>query len=409
MRLSFFIASRYLRSKKAHSAVNIISVIATCGVVLTTAALVCVLSVFNGFRGLIGDNLAKLDPPIAVTPSAGKVLNDADSVLEAIKDVRGIELALPVVSDQALAVFGDRQMPVRVKGVPADYGRLADLNSVLYYGSSTLVDASGTGCAFMGIGPAATLQVDVDGATPLMLYAPQRVGRINLANPMDAFTCDSLKIAGVFQTYENTHDGSLVLIPLGMARELFDYETEATAIEIKLRHGASEDDVMKSLTAKLGKGFSVKNRLMQQAESFRLVNIEKWVTFLLLAFIMIIATFNVVSALSLLIMEKDAGIATLRNLGATRRQIAGIFVAESWLISLVGALCGIVVGTLVSLGQQHFGWLKLNADPREVIVTAYPVAVQWTDLLAVLALSAIIGLITAAAASAIVRRKLRAS
>lgn len=411
MSLPLFIAFRFLRSKKAHSAVNVISVIATCGMILTAAALVCVLSVFNGFRGLIGDNLAKLDPPIAVTPIAGKTIANGDSVAQALQRLPDVGLALPVVEDQALAAFGERQMPVRLKGVPEGYQGIVDLQGVLTYGRAVLSDAEGVPFAYVGIGPAATMQVRADGLSGerLMLYAPQRVGRVNLANPSDAFTSDSLPVAGVFQTMENTHDGDLVLVPVDVAKELFDYDAEATQIEIKPRDGVSDEQAMRSVATALGKGYAVKNRLMQQAESFRMVNIEKWVTFLLLAFIMLIAAFNVVSALSLLIIEKDSAIATFRSLGATDAQITRVFVAEGWLISLLGAAAGIALGIAVSYGQQHFGWLKLGADPSEVIVTAYPVSVQFVDVAVVFALTALIGLLTAAATTWIVRRKLQAA
>ena len=398
MSLPLKIALRYLKSKKTHNAVNIISIISICGVVVTTAALVCVLSVFNGFRGVIQERLSRLDPQVAVCPSVGKTMPDADSVLNVITSIDGVEKAMPVLEDQALAIYADYQMPVRLKGVPANYH---EINAI----DSTIVDVSSF--AVVGVGPAINLRMRADGLRMLQLYAPRRQGRVNLANPIDAFFSDSLFVSSIFQVQQNSYDQDLIFVPLDFARNLFDYDTQATQIEVKLHPGTSEKKVMEQISAKLGPSYQVKDRLMQQSESFRLVNVEKWVTFLLLAFIMLIATFNIISTLSLLIIEKDDSIATFQKLGATRQQITHIFVAEGWLIAMLGAVLGIVLGLLLCLGQQTFGWLRLSADPSQVIVAAYPVQVVWTDLVVVLLLVASIGFVTSLVTSTIMRRRLR--
>ena len=239
------------------------------------------------------------------------------------------------------------------------------------------------------------------------LYAPQRQGRVNIANPMGAFRQDSLFVSGVFQLQQNSYDADLIYVPLDMARELFDYETEATQIELKLMPGANEQQVMQLISHVLGKGYQVKNRLMQQREAYRLVNIEKWMAFLLLAFILIIATFNVISTLSLLIIEKDDSIATMRALGANDRQISRIFVLQGWLITLAGAVTGIVIGLILCLCQQQFGLLRLSGDPANMIISAYPVVVEWTDILVTLALVAAVGLLTSMVTALIMRRRLK--
>ena len=399
------IALRYLVSKKAHNAVNIISIISVLGVVVTTAALVCVLSVFNGFRGLIMDRLAKLDPPIAITAVQGKTIADADSVLAVVNSVPGVKLAMPVVEDNALAIFADYQMPVRLKGVPDAYNQLTQVDSVLVDGVWMMRDQV-SAYAVAGVGPALRLHVRPGYLRMLQLYAPQRQGRVNLANPMGAFTCDSLFVAGIFQLQQNAYDADLIYVPLDMARRLFDYDTQATAIEVSLTPDADEATVMRHFQQALGSRYAVKNRLMQQATAFRLVNIEKWMAFLLMAFILIIATFNVISTLSLLIIEKDESITTLRNLGATRSQVTRIFVMVGWLIALVGAVGGVVLGLLLCLGQQTFGWLKLGGDPATMIVHAYPVTVVWTDVLVVFALVSAIGALTSLVITLIMRRRL---
>ncbi|MBO7609509.1 MAG: ABC transporter permease [Muribaculaceae bacterium] len=399
------IAYRYIVSRKAHSAVNIISIISMLGVIVTTAALVCVLSVFNGFRGVIMDRLAKLDPPISITATQGKVINNADSLLKIINAIPDVKLAMPVVMDNALAIFAEYQMPVRLKGVPDDYNSLTAIDSVIVDGLWSMHDQVSS-YVVVGVGPALKLHVRPEYLLMLQLYAPQRQGRINLANPMGAFTSDSLFVAGIFQLQQNSYDSDLIYVPINVARKLFDYDTQATAIEVALKAEANEQKAMQQMAQILGPDYSIKNRLMQQATAYRLVNIEKWMAFLLMAFILIIATFNVISTLSLLIIEKDESIATLRNLGATNKQLTRIFVAVGWFIALAGAIMGVILGLLLCLGQQTFGWLKLNGDPSNLIVHTYPVTVIWTDIIVVFALVAAIGALTSLVITLIMHRRL---
>ena len=239
MSLPLKIAWRYLVSKKGHQAVNIISIVAVCGVVVATAALICVLSVFNGFKGLIMGRLALLDPEVAITATLGKTINDADSVINAVGTLPGVERAVPVVIDQALAMYAQYQMPVRLKGVPDDYNRMNGMDSVIVDGEWKLRDQVSK-YAVAGAGPAVRLCVRPEFLGMVRLYAPQRQGRVNIANPMGAFRQDSLFVSGVFQLQQNSYDADLIYVPLDMARELFDYETEATQIELKLMPGANE-------------------------------------------------------------------------------------------------------------------------------------------------------------------------
>ena len=405
MSLPLKIAWRYLVSKKGHQAVNIISIVAVCGVVVSTAALICVLSVFNGFRGLIMGKLAMLDPQVAITATLGKTINDGDSVITVVSAVPGVERAIPVIEDQALAVYAQLQMPVRLKGVPDDYNTMNDMDSVIIDGMWKLRDQVSR-YAVAGAGPAVRLCVRPEFLGMINLYAPQRQGRVNLANPMGAFRQDSLFVSGIFQLQQNSYDADLIYVPIDVARSLFDYESEATQIEVKLAAGADEGQVMRGISQALGSGYQVKNRLMQQREAYRLVNIEKWMAFLLLAFILVIATFNVISTLSLLIIEKDESIATLRALGANDRQISRIFVLQGWLITLVGALVGVIIGLVLCLCQQQYGWLRLSGDPANMIINAYPVEVQWTDVIVTLALVAAVGLLTSMVTALIMRRRL---
>lgn len=408
MSLPLKIAWRYLISKKGHQAVNIISIVAVCGVVVATAALICVLSVFNGFRGLIMGKLAMLDPQVAITATMGKTINDADSVITIVNDIPGVERAVPTIVDQALAMYAQYQMPVRLKGVPDDYNTMNDMDSVIVDGEWKLRDQVSR-YIVVGAGPAVRLMVRPEFLGMVNLYAPQRKGNVNIANPMGAFRQDSLFVSGVFQLQQNSYDADLIYVPLDVARDLFDYDTEATQIEVKLAPGANEQQVMKALEKSLGSSYQVKNRLMQQSEAYRLVNIEKWMAFLLLAFILVIATFNVISTLSLLIIEKDDSIATLRALGANDRQISRIFVLQGWLITLAGAITGVIIGLILCLCQQQFGLLRLSGDPANMIISAYPVEVQWTDVLVTLALVAAVGLLTSMVTALIMRRRLKST
>ena len=408
MSLPLKIAWRYLVSKKGHQAVNIISIVAVCGVVVATAALICVLSVFNGFRGLIMGRLAMLDTQIAITATLGKTVNDADSVIDAVGVIPGVERAVPVIVDQALAIYAQNQMPVRLKGVPDDYNTMNDMDSVIVDGEWRLQDQVSR-YAVIGAGPAVRLIVRPEFLGMVRLYAPQRQGKVNIANPMGAFRQDSLFVSGIFQLQQNSYDADLMYVPLDMARELFDYDTQASQVEVKLAPDADEQQVMLSIEKALGKSYQVKNRLMQQREAYRLVNIEKWMAFLLLAFILVIATFNVISTLSLLIIEKDDSIATLRALGANDRQISRIFVLQGWLITLAGAVTGVVIGLVLCLCQQQFGWLRLSGDPANMIISAYPVEVQWTDVIVTLALVAAVGLLTSMVTALIMRRRLKST
>lgn len=406
MHLPLHIALRYLRSKKSHSAVNIISIVSVCGVIVATAAIVCVLSVFNGFSKLIHSKLSMLDADIAITATLGKTIADADSVAAVARGVAGVEMALPVVEDNALAMFFNYQMPVTLKGVPNGYDSLTNIRGTIIDGKYLLDDGISQ-YSVIAIGPALSLNVRPDYLKMVSLYTPRRRGNINLANPATALRSDSVFVSGVFQIEQNKYDRSTMFVSIEMARRLFDYTTQATAVELRLAPGANEPAVMAALTDALGEQYVVKNRLMQQAEAFRMVNIEKWVTFLLLGFILVIATFNVIGALSLLIIEKTDSIDTFRNLGASNKLISRIFVMEGWVISLTGAVLGIALGLVLCLLQEHFGLIEMQGNAATLIITAYPVAVQWTDVLVVLALSVAVGALTSLVTKLIMRRKLR--
>ena len=385
---------------------NIISLISVCGVVVATAALVCVLSVFNGFSQLVGSKLAVLDPDLTITAASGKAIDHADAVAQKVNEIGGVECALPVIEDNALASVMARQLPVRLKGVPHNYGNVVTIDSAIIDGE-VMFGNEYVQYAVLGVVPAITLDMRPGFADMIYLYAPQRTGRVNVANPATAFRTDSVMVAGVFQIEQEKYDRDVIFVSIDLARRIFKYPHQATSIEVRLAPDAKEHAVMSAISEALGAKFVVRNRLMLEDEAFRMINIEKWVSFLLLAFILVIATFNVIGALSLLIIEKQDSIGIFRSLGATNKQIRSIFIMEGWVISLSGAVLGVVLGLVRCSLQEHFGLITMQSNSALLLVDAYPVVVVWYDILIVFALVAAVGLFTSMVTSLIMRRLLR--
>ena len=406
MNITTKIAWRYLKAKKTHNAVNIISIISVCGVVIATTALVCVLSVFNGFAGLMSDKLAKLDPQIKIQPVIGKTLN-ADSIINLLNSIQDIEISLPVIEEQALAIYADKQMPVNIKGISDNYNKLTEIDDVIRYGKYELKDSTDN-YAIISILVANNLHSGTGFFDYLRIYTPKRRGTINITNPAGAFRQDSLHISAIYQTDQDSYDRDMIFLPINVARKLLDYDnTTATAVELKLKKNADETAIIKQISSILGKQYTVNDRLMQQATAYKMVNVEKWVTFLLLSFILVIASLNVISSLSLLILEKDESITTFRNFGATNQQITQIFVTEGLLISFVGAIAGIILGVILCLLQQEFGLIKLAGDASAVIVSSYPVRLIFSDLIVVFAMVSVVGLLTSLITALFMRTRLR--
>ena len=408
------IAWRYLRARKSHGAVSAIAIVSVVGVAVATAAIVCVLSVFNGFRGVLTSKLDLLAPDVVVAPQEGKSFASADSVLAAVRAVPGVALAMPVVCDNALIVAGSAEMPVLVKGVDAAlYRRMTRADSILVVGG--VFDVAGVervvgedeygepvterrGGVVVSIGVASRMGISGEGSGAL-LFAPRRHGRVNMANPLASFVRDSVRVNAVFQTMQNDYDDNLVFTDLATASRLLEYDGEATSIEVAATAGTDPAVLAARISSALGDTFSVRDRARMQEVSFRMVEIEKWVTFLLLFFILVIASFNIVSTLTMLVIEKEPQMSTLRSLGMTRRAVGAVFGWESLFVTLTGGVTGMAAGVVLSLLQQHFGFIKLNGDPAGLVVTAYPVEVRMTDLLVVAVPVLVIGLLTAWIAS----------
>lgn len=397
------IAWRYLRAPKSHSAVSAIAAVSVVGVAVATAAIICVLSVFNGFRSLLVEKLDIMAPDVEVTPARGKVFADADSLAAAVASVEGVESVMPTVTDNALAIVDSREMPVTLKGIdPALYASHTTIDSIIM-GGSRIADLP-PDRAVVSIGVARQLGIYETGV-PMLVFAPRREGRVNMANPMASFLTDSVEVADVFQAMQSDYDEKTVICDISLARRLFQYDTEATSLEVKTRPGADTRAVAEAVARKIGPQAEVKDRFRRQEINFRMVSIEKWVTFLLLIFILVIASFNIISTLCMLIIEKQQSVATLSALGMGRRRIGAVFWWESIYVTLIGGFSGIILGLILCLIQQHFGIIKFAGDPGSLVIPAYPVRVEGTDILWALLPVMAVGLFTASVAAAFARSR----
>ena len=325
-RLARKIAWRYLFSKKSHSAINAISIVSVCGVAITTLALVCTLSVYNGFTELIGSLYSQIDPQIKITPLQGKTLDTEEEAIEQIAEWNEVKTFTPVIEENALCIYKDRQRPVLVKGVPDNYTELSHIQDIVTSGTFQLNDGR-IDYVSLGIGVAGQLGVVANSPYPVELYVPNRLGKVNLANPSQSFNGRRIFVSSTFCANQAIYDDQLAVIPLSIAREMFSYTTEATAIELRLTPTTDENEFAKKLREHLGDAYRVATHI-QQNDWYKWVQIEKWITFLILSFILMIATFNVIGALSMLIIDKKRDIDTLQNLGADDRLISKIFLVE---------------------------------------------------------------------------------
>ncbi|MDE7408467.1 MAG: ABC transporter permease [Muribaculaceae bacterium] len=378
--IPFVIALRYLLGKKSHSAVNAIAIVSVAGVAVATAAVVCVLSVFNGFQSVLTERMDTLSPDLMVSPKVGKTMENGDSLAAEIRKIKGVDVATPTLTDNALAFYDGRETPITLKGVvPDEYSKVTAIDSLLMAGGSTLQKAGTSNPALLSIGLAYKLSM-FDYSQPLMVFAPKRTGRFNPANPAAAFVMDSVYVADVFQSMQDTYDENSIFTDISFVRDLLLYDLEATAIEIKCAPGTDQDRLLDDISAMIGPEYTVKNRLMLQEVNFRMVQIEKWMTFLLLFFILVIASFNIVSTLSMLVLEKQDSMQTMSAIGMNRKGIASVFRWESVLVSLIGAVIGLVSGALLCLLQEQFGFITIANSGMEGIPMAYPVRLEITDL-----------------------------
>lgn len=387
MRLAFYIARRYLISKKSVNVINIISGISVAGVCTGTMALVIVLSVMNGLHQLIETNFSSFDPDLKITTTEGKSFDAAQ--LEQIKKLPGIVSFTEIIEENALLVYDQREYPAMVKGVPDNYNEIIGLDSVYITDGKFILKQEPHQFAVVGQGIAWFLSMGLTFTDPVKFYAPRK-GLQSQLDINNAFNYDYLFASGIFSVHQEV-DSKYILVPFDFARNLFQMENKVSAVEIQVEKNTSPDELQKQIQTLLGNQFEVKNQYEQHRLIFQVMKSEKWYIFLILGFILVIASFNILSSLTMVIIDKKQDIAILRSMGAEQKLIRRIFLLEGWMISLVGAVVGIGLGSLLVWLQQAFELVKLPGDVGTYVLSAYPVQLQITDLLLSLVLVVSIG------------------
>ena len=387
MSFPFYIARRYLFSKKSHNAINVISGVSVCGVALATLALVCTLSVFNGSQDLVTTMFTAFDPEIKITAANGKVFDAQDERIQLLKELPEIEVFSESLEDNAMVQYKGRQTMVVIKGIEDNFNQLTAIDSILYGRGDWILQDEVVDYAIPGIELVSVLGTGIRFLDPLEVYAPKRGVKINVTNPSTSFESSYLHSSGlVFAVNQQKYDASYILTSLSFARELFQYETEVSSIELRLVADADLKKVKNEIRRILGNDFLVLDRYEQQADTYRIMEVEKLISYVFLSFILLIACFNVIGSLSMLIIDKRNDVVTLRNLGADDQLISRVFLFEGYMITFFGALIGVGLGLLLCFIQQEFGLISLGSGSSAgaFVVDAYPVSVYATDVILVL-------------------------
>ena len=382
MNFPFYMARRYVCSKKSTNAINVISAISLVGIAVATMALVVVLSVFNGFHDLVASLFTAFDPQIEVVPAMGKTINADHPKLAAMRKLPEVEVATEVVEDQAMAVYGDRQHMVTVMGVNDNFTQLTRIEEILYGQGTFALRAANLYYGVPGVKLAYEMGLGTAWKGFLHIYAPTRRGQLtDFDDPTQAFVCDSLVSPGVvFAVNQSKYDGSRIITSIWFARQLFDQDGMLSSLQLRLKPGSDLNAVKARMRQIGGEEFNVLDRYEQQADTFRIMQVEKMLAYAFLTFILLVASFNVISSISMLVIDKEDDMRTLRSLGATDRQIRSIFMWEGRMVSLLGATAGVGVGLLLCLLQQQFGIVSLGDSSGHFVVDAYPVSVHYGDV-----------------------------
>ena len=381
MNFPYYIAKRYIFSKKSTNVINVISIISVIGVAVATTALVIVLSVFNGFHDLVATFFTNFDPQIEVVPTKGKTAPADDPLLTKIRHLPEVDVATESVEDQALAIYNNKQAMVTVKGVDDNFDQLTHITDILYGDGHYSLHAGDLQYGIMGIRLATTLGTGARFGDYLRIYAPQREGQLDMSNPQSAFVVDSLLSPGVvFAVNQSKYDKNYIIAPIAFARNIFGQQGMLSSLEIRLKDGSNLDDVKKEMQEIAGSKYKVMDRFEQQADTFKIMQIEKIIAYIFLTFILVVACFNIIGSLSMLIIDKKNDVNTLRNLGATDKQISQIFLFEGRMISAIGAIIGIGIGLLLCFIQQQYGIVSLGNSTGNFVVNAYPVSVHYSDV-----------------------------
>ncbi len=402
--LALRIALRYLFSRKSHSAINLITLVAACGVGIITAAMICMLSVFNGFEGLVSSLTSRFDPELRIQPTVGKTFHDNDTLRSILLSHPDVEAVGTTLEETVLLSYGGHQIPAIMKGVDSTFARVTQIDDILLGEDGFLLKDEVADYCILGAGLASVVGINRGFVRPLTVFCPRLVGKgtVDVTHPEDAFSEANLYCSNIFMVQQADYDNQYFLCSLPTARQLLGDSLLTSAYELRLRPGANPNKVKRDLIAGLKSSpyagglegvspFTILSQHEQQADAYRIMQIEKWLTFLLVFFILLIASFNAIGALSMLIIDKEAQISTLRNLGADPSLIRRIFTCEGWLITGIGAVVGLILGIILCLLQQHFGFITLGGgDTTRYVVAAYPVLLHWSDaLLTLLAVAAV--------------------
>ena len=381
MNFPFFIARRYLFSKKSTHVINVISSISVIGVAVATMALVIVLSVFNGFHDLVASLFTSFDPQLKVVPVEGKTAPSDDPILTQIRLLPEVDVATETVEDQALAIYQGKQAMVKIKGVDDNFAELSHITDILYGDGSFSLHAANLEYGILGIRLAQTLGIGAQWDGYLKIYAPQKEGQLDLSNPGEGFVADSLNSPGVlFSVRQSKYDKNYIVTSIAFARNLFGQQGMLSDLEIRLKEGSDLNAVKAEMQKIAGTKYKVLDRFEQQEDTFKIMSIEKLMAYIFLTFILVVACFNIIGSLSMLIIDKKNDVVTLRNLGANDKQITRVFLFEGRMIAVIGAVIGIGLGLLLCLLQQQYGFVRLGESEGSFIVDAYPVSVHYTDV-----------------------------
>lgn len=393
MKTELKIAWRYLFAKKQFNAIHIITAISSAAVGVVTAAMICVLSVMNGFGVMVEQLFSQFDPDLRITAKAGKSFSISEEKKHALLELPCVDLLSESISETALVYFEDKQMPVQLMGVDTSFSALTGIENIITDGHYEVYDGA-FDRAVLGQGLAWKLGIGARFVHGIEVYAPKREGKVNMLRPDANFNQERCFIAGTFAVNQQKYDDNLMLVDIGLTRRLLDYDsTEVTALQVGVNEAYSIKQTKREIAAVLGDGYVLQDRYEQQEDFFRILRVEKLLTALLLIFILLIATFNGIGSLSMLIIDKQQDIRTLSHLGASDGMIRKVFVLEGWMVNTLGAIGGLIVGLGVCLLQEHFGLLKLG-NGSEYVLNAYPVAVQGWDIALVSAVVLVLGAVS---------------
>lgn len=393
MKTELKIAWRYLFAKKQFNAIHIITAISSAAVGVVTAAMICVLSVMNGFGVMVEQLFSQFDPDLRITAKAGKSFSISKEKKHALLELPCVDLLSESISETALVYFEDKQMPIQLMGVDTSFSALTGIENIITDGHYEVYDGA-FDRAVLGQGLAWKLGIGARFVHGIQVYAPKREGKVNMLRPDANFNQERCFIAGTFAVNQQKYDDNLMLVDIGLTRRLLDYDsTEVTALQVGVNEAYSIKQTKREIASVLGDGYVLQDRYEQQEDFFRILRVEKLLTALLLIFILLIATFNGIGSLSMLIIDKQQDIRTLSHLGASDGMIRKVFVLEGWMVNTLGAIGGLIVGLGVCLLQEHFGLLKLG-NGSEYVLNAYPVAVQGWDIALVSAVVLVLGAVS---------------